>query len=63
LRKNIFFHILIIGGALEVPSFRNRDVLPESALFYKKWALACNAPFLKRWSFFKRGRFVLKAHF
>jgi hypothetical protein len=54
VRGKYFPHILIIGGALEVPSYRNRDVLLESAPFYKNWALA---------SFFKREYFVLNTSF
>jgi hypothetical protein len=70
-RGKVFFHILIIEGALKASLYRNRDILPKSAPFYKKGVLACKRPFFKKWvfschkapSFFKRGRFVLNAPF
>jgi hypothetical protein len=49
--EKYFSHILIIGGALEAPPYKNRDALPESAPFYKKGRLHVNAPFLKRGHF------------
>jgi hypothetical protein len=46
-----FPYILIIGGALEAPSYRNRDALPGSAPFYKKGVLACKHPLFKKKAF------------
>jgi hypothetical protein len=39
--KIFFFHILIIGSALEALPYRNMDALLESTPFYKKGAIAC----------------------
>jgi hypothetical protein len=50
VRGKYFFHILIIGGALKASPYKNRDVLPKSAPFYKKWALACKRPIFKIWA-------------
>jgi hypothetical protein len=52
-RKGKYFsHILIIGGTLEAPSYRNMDALLESTPpFYKKGALTCKCPLLKKGAF------------